>query len=366
MQRFALIATVLVLLAPAVAADDIVLADGKTVKGVRISGETYEVVEYRKPGVSTPQKVASSEVVSIDYERSSKSYRDAMAARDDGNLKGSIHLLLAAAEDERYGEHQQARALVEAAEAMVNLGLYVDAMQKFDELLELYPKTRHLGRALLGKGKAALRKGEFSKASANFDDLKSQAAAKGLGERWTLEAEFFALLTGEGSGKTAGLAAKYESLKGKAKGKYTGLANKCTLRIGKLRLAENDGSGARRLFGEIIDGRLETDRDVVASAYNGRGRALEMAARGAYGEGDAETANALYREALLDFLRVYVHYGDVRDQQPEAMFFAAQCFKNLGDGEVADAGLNSRRLLHQCKTEFETSAWGQEAAKQLR
>lgn len=356
----------LALLAASAAADDIVLTDGRTLKGVRVTGESYEVVEYRKPGVSTPQKVAASEVASVRYERSSKSYRDAMAARDDGNLKGSINLLLEAAGDDRYGEHQQARALVEASEAMINLGFYDDAIARFDELLALHPKTRHLGRALLGKGRATLLKGDHAAATGIFDDLRSQAEAKGLGGRWSLEAEFFGLLAKEHGGRRDGLAGQYEALKDKAAGKYPGLANKCALRVGKLKLVEGEGAAARRLFEEIIEGRLETDRDVVAAAYNGRGRALEMAGRGAYDGGDADTANALYREALLDFLRVYVHYGDVRQEQPEALFFAAQCFGNLGDAEVPDASLNARRLLHQCKTEFEDTAWGKEAAKQLR
>jgi TolA-binding protein len=44
-----------------------------------------------------------------------------------------------------------------------------------------------------------------------------------------------------------------------------------------------------------------------------------------------------YKDALLDgYLRTVVLFGDIKPTQPEALYKAAQCFDQLGQGPYAE------------------------------
>jgi hypothetical protein len=184
-----------------------------------------------------------------------------------------------------------------------------------------------------------------------------------LGQRWTLEAEYYQLLASQLQGQTAGLASGYETLRQKAGTDYPGIANQCGLQLGRLKFVSSDYAGAVQLFDTIIDSRLSTGIDVVAGAYNGRGRCRFELAQTTLSSGaslEAPEVQAAYQDALLDFLRVHVHYPAIQAEQAESFYWAARCLQNLTS--IPEHERKARGLLKRCRDEHPSSPWAEKAA----
>ncbi|MHC5210370.1 MAG: tetratricopeptide repeat protein [Planctomycetota bacterium] len=362
----------LAVLAGTLRADTIHLQDGSKLENVRIVKETLQNVEYRVPRVSAPQKVESAEVRSIEYGSAPPEYRDGMAKLEEGALNLAAGYFLAAAEDEEAPKHVRADARVRLADALNENGNLAEAIEAYDQLLKEHPDTRHLARALLGRGKALFRSQKNDEARTAFETLESEASAKSLGERYTLEAEFHLLWITQQEGGAAEAIKGYEALLASTGGTHQGIANKCSVRLGRAKFDAGDLSGAAALFQDIIDSRLDMDaRDVAAEAFNGRGRCrfseaqamndkadnLAVANDAAKADAARQDAGDLFREARLDFLRVIVSYPDVQSAQAEAFYWAAQCYLNLDED---DAQREAGRLLKSAQR-YENSQWGKKA-----
>jgi tetratricopeptide (TPR) repeat protein len=373
-SRVLLFVLAVALLAAPLSADTITLLNGTKIEGVRILGETHTEISYRKPRVNAPQTAKTSEVASITYSSTSADYREGQTKLAEGNLVDAASYFYAAAQDEDNTPHLRAKAMIEAADLLELTRNLDDAIPVYDELLKTFPDTRHLARALVGRGKALLYKGEVAAAEAAFAKLLSEAEAKGLGERWEMEGEYYALYVTEAKGDSKTAVKGYEALRSRARADWPGIANKCALRIGRVHLASDDANKAMPLFETIIDGRLETEADIVANAYNGRGRCHFAIAQSYLATADKHAASGVsdkatvarqdavdsFREARLDFLRVVVQYTPVLDQQPEALYWAAQCFLNVDDD---DAQRQAGRLLRKCALEYPNSKWGKLAGQ---
>jgi hypothetical protein len=378
LKRFVtLSALLLTTLAGPLFADDLFLRDGREILGVVVQNESSARVEYRRRSVT--QKVDSKEIFSIRYGRTNQDYATALLKRDEGDMVQAAGFFANAADDDGLADFVRATALAECGSALLASNLFGDAEGIFDELLSSYPNTRHLARGLLGKGSAQFLNRKTTEAEATFQTLKSEVAAKDLGEAWDLEADFFLLWVAEAKGK--GDVAGYEALRERARTDYPAVANQCALRIGRVQLGDEKVAEALPYFVEIIDSRLTTDVTVVAGAFNGRGRCLfaegqaelqksrdAQSKRDAAGaEGYRENALEAFRAARLDFLRVQTVYRGVAREQPEALYWGAQTFLNVEglDGGEKDAGRFGKILLKRCKDGFGETEWGQRAAAEL-
>ncbi len=341
-------------------ADELLLHNGRSLSGITVVSETYETIKYRKRGLGSAQSETTSDVREVRYSKLPPDLRAAEEARAQGNLLGAAELLVEVASDEDVEPFHRANALISAGDSQLAAGSYAAAVTTYDRLLTDFPKTRHLGRALSGKGRAALMSRQFDTAEEAFETLRTEAADKGLGDQWPMEAEFWGLYTSEARGEKSGLVAKYGGLRDRAAGTYQDIANKCALRMGRVQFDAGKVPEAADLFQEIIDNRLVSEAEVVAGAFNGRGRCYFAQAQQAVGGGDAVTASEQYRLALFDFLRVHVSYPDVPKEQPEALYWAAESFKNLPD--IQDASTRARALLQRCKT-YTGSPWAEKAAQ---
>jgi len=365
---------VALLAAPLSAADTIKLLNGTEIEGVRILTETYAEITYKKRNVSSAQSVKTKDVLSVIYGSTSSHYRDAQTSLAEGNLVEAASHYDAAAKNEDNTPHLRAKAKIEAADLLELTRNLDEALTVYDQLLEEWPDTRHLARALIGRGKSLLYQGKTAEAETAFAKLLSEAKAKSLGERWEMEGEYYALYVIEAKGDSKTALDGYAELRGRSRASWPGIANKCALRIGRVHLVSGDAGKAMPLFETIIDGRLETDADIVANAYNGRGR-CHFAVAQAYiasadkhaGSGASDKATVArmdavdsFREARLDFLRVVVAYTHVLDQQAEALYWAAQCFLNVDDN---DAQRQAGRLLRKCELEYPNSTWGKLAGQ---
>jgi tetratricopeptide (TPR) repeat protein len=369
-----MIALAVALLGPLAAADTIKLVDGTVIDGIRIVSESWKEIEYRKPRVAAPLKVETAKVASIEYSSTSADFREARVKEEEGDLLTAAAYYDAVASDEETPVFLAAEARLRQADVLNENGNLPDAIAAYDQLLKEVPETRHLAEAMLGRGRALLRDGRLEEAAAAFTGLQEAVASKSLGEHFAWEGEFHALMVMQAQGQVDAAARGYEELLGRVRSSDKGIANKCQLRLGRLKLSQSQPDEAKPLFQEIIDSRLEMDKDVVAEAYIGRGRCsfskglagLEASDRLGV-SGDKPRAEAAYEDALdefrdarLDFLRVVVSYPSVKSQQAEAMYWAAQCFLNLAEpnGE-REAG----RLLKSA-AQYPDSPWGKAAAEQ--
>jgi tetratricopeptide (TPR) repeat protein len=353
-------------------ADTIHMQDGSRLENVRVLKESLKEVEYRVARVSVPQTMEAAKVRSIEYSSTPSEYKEGLTKLEEGALGLAAGYFLAAAEDEEVSRHVRADARVRQADALNENGDLQQAIEAYDLLLREHPDTRHLARALLGRGKALLRAQRVDEARQAFETLKSEATAKGLGERYALEAEFHLLWILQQQGKGEQAVKGYEALLDRAGGSYQGIANKCSVRLGRAKLEAGRLDEAKALFQDIIDSRLEMDaRDVAAESFIGRGRCRFAEAQAAMDKAEALAvandkvkadavrgdAQEAWRDARLDFLRVVVSYPDVQSAQAEAMYWAAQCYLNL-DEEAAQR--EAGRLLKSAQR-YENSQWGKKA-----
>ena len=173
----------------------------------------------------------------------------------------------------------------------------------------------------------------------------------------------------------------YEALRAKSRDDYPAVANQCSLRMGRVYLANDRVEDALPLFNEIIDSRLSTDPSIVAGAFNGRGRCLfwqgqnELAqARQATNDKEPELAEdyradalASFRAARLDFLRVQTMYLSVAREQPESLYWGGQAFLNVASLDTAevDAERFGKILMKRCADRYPQSEWGSQAKDQI-
>jgi len=352
-------------LLPAALADDIILRGGRDISGVRIENESFSKIRYKKAGISSVQSIDTVDVKEIRYGSAGRAYTEAQALLRSGSMGAAATAFLRVADDENQPDHIRATALAEAADALFADNELGHALEFYTELLAKHPTSRHRPRALLGKGKTLLYQGKHQEADQAFETLTDEVRSKGFGERWGYEGEFFRLLSREAQGQ-AGVADAYRDLRSRTQGEYQGIANKCSLRMGRVLLGEQppDLAAARGLFGEIIRSRLETDDVIVAGAFNGRGRCDFAQAQVELNAGDEEKAVEEFRSALLDFLRVHVSYPGVYAEQAESLYWAGQSFLNIAalDSSDSEAEVRGQVLLKRCRDGYAGSEWAEKAA----
>lgn len=372
-SRCLTVALGLALLALPALADTIVTDQGREI-ACRIVKESYAKIEYRRAGVSSSQTIDTAEVVSIEYGSTPIEFREGLKLQAEGKMGEAASFYLTAAEDKDTEAFVRATAFARMGDCLLANGNYAEAIQYYDTLLKRFPDTRHLAAALLGKGQAQLQSRQFGSAGETFQQLKADAEAKGFGERWVLDANFYLLLSAEAQGKD-GVVDGYKELRAIARADYQDIANKCSLRLGRVHLANGRDDEAEAMFDEIIEARAGTSDEIVAGAFNGRGRVAFGRALGtlradatsdAQKQAQEERAAEFFNEALLDHLRVVVSYSGIRAEQPEALYHAGQCFLNLSslDPEKEDWRLRGLQLLKRCVDNY-SGPWAEKAGSEL-
>ena len=366
-------ALALALLAVPALADTIQLADGKKLENVTVVAETWQKVDFKQPRVTAVQSRPTVDVVDIQYSKTTPDYREAQKQLEAGNIMDAAAYLDAVSNDEAVPGHLKANALIQRAEILLDFGAVPEAGRTVDALLKTYPDTRHLARAMMVKGKALLADGQTDAAIAAFAKFKEEVAAKSLGPRWALEAEYNRLFAVEVKGDAKAALDGYTALRQEAESQnVAAVANRCVLRIGRIQIANNKVDEALPLFAQIIDGRFDLPRDLAAAAFLGRGRcffakgqAASEASAQAAAKGDKtksgdlhDTAVEWFKEARLDFLRVTTMYPEVQSQQAEAMFYAGQCFQAVGD---TGSDVRAIVLYRTVTSRYPASPWAKSA-----
>ncbi|MFH0946387.1 MAG: tetratricopeptide repeat protein, partial [Planctomycetota bacterium] len=243
-----------------------------------------------------------------------------------------------------------AKCLFEAGEALRRGGNSAEAVATFDELIAAQGSSRYVPYASLQRGIALAQGGDQRRAQAAFEKLKGEAGSKGYGERWGFEADLQLLILAEKDNPDAALEG-YRRLSSSTEGKHPSVANQAKLRIGRVYVATGRCDEARAFFETILKDRAASTREIVAGAYNGLGSAFRK---------KKNATDVDIRAALYNYLRVIVSYGDVLDEQAEALYSAGKCFQRVPGPESIN---RSKTLLHRCINEHPDSSWAQEAQK---
>jgi len=367
------------LLAAAARADTITMRDGTRLEAVQITVESLSKIEYKKPKVTAPETVKTSTVQSVEYGKTPTDYQVGVASRDEGDLATAALHFEAASEEKDSPPFVRAMALAEAGEAQLQEGAADAAAKTFSQVIEKFADTRQYPRALLGRGRAALLAGRTEDAKKAFTQLKTEAGTKDLGEHWGLLAELWLLRATELAGtpdKLKEALAGYEALRGRAGDANKDVAALCALRMGRTELALGELDKALPLLEQALAGREKLPREEMASAFNARGRCLaakaqaasdeanQVTAKGGNAEAARAAADAAWHDALLDFLRVFVSYADVPSQQPEALYWAAQCYQAAPDQDGKGTGASrAAALLKRCRELYPDSSWAKKASQ---
>ena len=341
----------LLVAAPLVSADTIRFNSGRKAVGkVTVVDETLEKVDYRSRALRQTQSFAADIVAEVVYTDPPEEYLLAMDNLDLLAFEDAAKYFKLAATDANKRKGLVAKCLYEAGEALRRAGNTAEAVATFDDLMTSQENSRYVPYASLQRGIALSQSGDSRRAQAAFEKLKGDSRSKGFGERWGFEADLQLLILTEKENPAAALEA-YQRLVSTTKGKHDSVANQAQLRIGRVYVATGQFDEAKAFFQTILDNRAASTREIVAGAYNGLGAAL----RKKKGASDADI-----RKALYNYLRVIVSYGDVLDEQAEALFSAGKCFQRVPGEESLT---RSKTLLYRCINEHPDSKWAQEAQK---
>ncbi|MBI4881534.1 MAG: tetratricopeptide repeat protein [Planctomycetes bacterium] len=349
--RSALVPGILLAVAAAAAADTITFVDGRKPEGkVEVVDETVEKVEYRRTGLRQNQSYPADKVAEVTYTEPPEDYTIAMENMENMAFEDAAKLFRTAAENSGGRRGLEAKCLFLAGEALRRAGQIEEALTAYSDLVDRQPDSRYAPHARLQRGITLARAGDANRAQQVLDKLKSEATAKGYGQRWVFEAELQLLILGEAANPTAAREA-YERLVTQTEASFPTVANQAKLRIGRVLIASKEYDKARQYFQTILENRSASGREIVAGAFNGLGAAL----RNKPGATEQDLKQSLYNH-----LRVCVSYSDVIEEQPEALYSAAKCFQKIPGPDSAD---RAALLLRRCVVDHPDSPWAKLAQK---
>lgn len=316
-------------------ADEIKLRNGRSHRGVQVTGETYEEITYEVGG--TPQSEPARDVNEVVYSNQSRSYATALGHMEAGRFAQAAPLFLDAARD-RGRKWAGQYGFFYAAECSRLGGNPSGAAAQYKELLQKYPKTRFYPAAKLGLGLTLAAAGDASGARGAFQSLAADAKSKKLGPQWINRAQLEEAKLLERGGDASGATAIYRKLSRLArKDPATGFA----AQLGELRLGGDERSASK--LQAMIDNEKVPD-EVRAGAYVELGKALMSA-------GEA-------KPALLAFLRACLDPPLKRfpETRAEALYRAAAAFEQA---KTAEWKTRSASLRRELKDTYPSSLWAQ-------
>lgn len=326
-------------LAAAVAADEVVLVPGTTVKqatGGRVRGSVQsesgiEVVV--KLGANTIN-VPTEQVVSIRYDGQPASMALAESNETGGQLAKAAELYKKAATEASAKPlvEQAARykyAEVSADLAMADPSKSSEAVALLDGFVKTYPNGRHAAAALETLARLQLLKGDFPQADRTIAALAKTPAG----------ADRSAVLRAKVLARKGDHAAAVEELDRLIKAAPAGSA-----RRREARLAKAESFAALKKYAEaeadvraVIKELPAEDVTSQSVAYNTLGDCLHAAGRP--------------KEALVAYLHTDILYAKDKEQHPRALAGIARAWQELKYDERA------REVLQRLRQEYPQSPW---------
>lgn len=322
----------LVLASGPLRADDVELIPESTIKapGNRIRGqitaESPSVVKI-KPGVGAEQSIPVDQIKAISYDNTTPNFTLAQARENAGMLTEAADryktALTEAAGKPFIAEAARfARARILADAALADPARADAAIAELDAAIKAHPNSRHLGPALIQLIRLELQKGDTAKAQSALNDLKSKVPWAATSAA-VLEARLLSR-----AGKNDQAIAKLDQLaKGAEKGSPQ--AREALLAKSEALVALKKYDEAAAAVTQVIEQSPPEDDRVQALAHNTLGDAYRAAGRP--------------KDALLEYLKTDILYGDNKEQHPRALARIAQLWRELKQDARADEALEKLR-----------------------
>ncbi len=386
----------LLLAAPAVAGDVIVLKGGRTLgppkasvpptdedyakSNITIVEENLDKVVFKIAGVPTPQNVKAADVEETFHDPSTSppSLTRGKRLLAGGQNEDAYALFEQVGGDKRAPKWARAEAAYRMGEALWRAGALDDAAKAFDGFLSSWPTSKYVPTATQANARIKLAKGDVAGARAAFTALGKMS---GLPDAEKLEIDYWINWIDEqvalqkGDKATLGKALKgYEALARSLKsrkgmedlyGKCQVGAISCLLGLGRYA----DGQSAATKLVE-----QNTDALVRAGGHTLLGRAIVLQNAGS-------NDKVQYKAALLHFLKVVTLYGNepgAEEWMAESLYRAGELFNELRPtGAAADddkdkvkaaitmARQRARREWRACVQRFPRSPWAEKARRSL-
>lgn len=349
------------------AADKIYLTDGRVLDEVEVVNETLEGVTYKDKKKSGEQKVAADAVLSVRYTKMPRLVDQAETEAEEGQVESAITDFEQYADGQLGGAERADRqlwapayALKRAIDLHTSVGNVAKVVELTDKLISKVPDSRYVPMAFLARIEALREQKKEQAAQEAVTAFRNLIQAKGLSDRWRLEADLLDVLSNpalKGQAKRDRLI-EIESQAGE---QYPITRNRARVAQGESFL-EGDSpefAKARKIFDGIV-ADPKADDTTLAAAYTGLGDCLFKETVDKVKAGTDASASA--RACLLAYMRVIVVYKDQTRYVPKAMYFAGRSFEFLGD----DNKLNARKMYSSVIQGFPKSPWATEAKNQRK
>jgi len=344
-------------------ADKIYTSDGKVIDDITIVEEGLENVVYKSG--RNERKVASAEVLRIDFEEEPRIFGEAEGMLQDDDIESAIMVysdyvdaIVSGNAKERRQKWAPANAAWRVVGLYESIGDLPAAAAAAGKVIANFPDSRYVPSAYMAKANDEYWGGNAAAAQKTLGEFRSVINNKHLSDRWGIECDLALILTNDelvGTKRREALAKLADS----AGSKYKTVKNRALVAIGESAFA--DALAKRGSSSKLVDEALKNfeaviadplaDEATLAGAYAGRGDCLFQKAAGT-------SDKALLKQALLSFLRVAAVYPEQARYVPKSLFYAGRCFDLMGDEGSSD---NAQKFYAQVWFMYQDSPWAKEA-----
>lgn len=349
-----LLAVLLLLAAPALQRDQIVLVNGRVLQDVRVTSETYKEVVY-KTGSGQEGRKPAQEVKQVEHDLGPAlldDYVRALELMDSLDWQGAISTFNEVLADARVLQKYEwvvQHAIYRQARCHYALNDAAGVGAAVDTLLAKDPDTFFYAPALLMKAEVLTSAGDAASARKVYEQLDAAVRDLGLPERWARESELGLTLL-DTSLKGQARQRRLQQLVDKNKAQYPTVANRANMEQGNALLLEKDYAGAERFFQSIVDSGAADDW-TEAAAHSGLGETFYQ--RG-LAEEDPAKAKEFFLAAALSHLRVVLMHKEVSTLVPQSVYYAADALDRRQD----EASRRQARYLQAyLKKFYPRSSW---------
>lgn len=338
-------------------ADTIFLTDGSMIGDCNVVTEGLLSVQYKTN--KRQQEVGSDKVLMIEFDRSPQLVDRAEAAlADDQHLTAvdDFEEYIAGVIDKPPSRYKwaPAYAMYRVVEINETMGKFDEVVKAANRLLEREPDSRYVPMAFLKKAAALSEENKESAVEKTLDQLGQIVASKGLSKRWQLELDLARLVYTANLGG-AKLRDRLEEVATKASAEFPTVRNRADVAAAESFLAEKKLDEAAEIFERITRDPQADDR-TLAAAYTGHGDCLFT--KGVAMASAGEDPTAVFREALISYMRVVVVYKQELRYVPKAMFYAGRVYQQFEDQKSQD---RAQKLYVGVLRNFKGTKWANEA-----
>jgi len=333
----------------------------------KVTAETYEEVRYRQRGRTAELKLTADKVLEVIYGDQPAAYRQGLRFLDKMDYENAVASLKLSMEGTGIRPWVKTYALLHMGQAYHLWGStdktkFQEAINTYNNLLEIDPKTRFYAEVLLNMALAYSANGDLSNAVATFDRLGKEAYEKKLGVLWEARAK-------HEKAEAKLLAGQLDDAERDFKSSETF----CTEQAKKtedagIQAELNRLAGLDRLSQGMVlikRKRYKQAKDFFNGVLSNSNSTLEAMAGAQNGLGECFLAEKRLKDAQNQFGIAKVVYGGVTAEAAKATYYLGICCLELKEKEPKYK-MMAQTYFQEVVTLYPTTTWAKEAQKKLK